>query len=244
LLEELAGRARHGLVWVYGNRDYFGDFDADLGVGVEVPDDGRVTVGGQRFTNSLDHVEDDVVLVTHVETWRLADHFEGRAHFCGNTHLGRVKGRRVNSAFLQYTPRGTDERKYGGYVVLDLDEDGPLDVEVREIGSLDEFECEAHGERGRQFHDAFEECMYCAEPEILDREMAASAFYGLTRDAEEDAVGAEELVDYAVELWDDPPENFRQAFASYVERVDEDRYAPLTRRDDGRLAVAEESYAY
>lgn len=243
-LEELAGRTRHDLVWVYGNRDYFGDFEYDPDVGTRVPDEGCVTVGGQRFANSPSAVESDVVLVTHMETWRLLDHFEGRAHFCGNTHLGRQKGRRLNSAFLQYTHRETGEQSFGGYFVVEVGDEPPFDVEMRPIGALDRHECDLHRERGVQFHAAFEECMYCAEPRILDREMTASAFYGLTHDAGRDAVADDELLDYAVGLWDDPPPGFRSDLESYLGGIDEDRYAPLARTDDGDLALAERSYAY
>ncbi|WP_256300705.1 metallophosphoesterase [Haloarchaeobius salinus] len=244
LLDAIASHARHGLIWVWGNRDHFGDLDADLDVGTEAPSEGCVTVGGQRFTNDLDAVASDVVLVTHMETWRLLDHFEGRAHFCGNTHLGRLKGRRVNSAFLQYTHRETGEQSFGGYFVVDVTDEPPFDVEVHEVGTLNRFDCPAHGERGVQYHAAFDGCMYCAESDILMREMAASAFYGLTDGTDREAVREEALVSYAVELWEDPPRGFRSAFADYIEGIDGDRYAPLDRADDGLLAVAERSYAY
>ncbi|WP_162991566.1 metallophosphoesterase family protein [Halostella salina] len=243
-LETVADRTRHDLVWVYGNRDYFGDFDYDLDVGTRVPDEGTVTVGGQRFANSPAAVESDVILVTHMETWRLLDHFDGRAHFCGNTHLGRSKGRRVNSAFLQYTHRETGEQSFGGYVVVEVDDAPPFDVDVRRIGTLDRIDCERHGERGVQFHAAFDGCMYCAEPTILMRELAASAFYGLTHDADRDAVADGALVDYAVDLWDDPPDGFRDEFAAYLDDIEDDRYAPLARTEGGNLVVAAESYAY
>ena len=49
-LETLADRADKGLVYVYGNRDYYGDLDHTLDVGTYVPQEGSVTVGDQRFT--------------------------------------------------------------------------------------------------------------------------------------------------------------------------------------------------
>jgi hypothetical protein len=244
LLEDIASHARHDLVWVWGNRDHFGDFDAELDVGTEIPDDGCVSVGGQRFTNDLAAVESDVVLVTHMERWRLLDEFDGRAHFCGNTHLGRVKGRRLNSAFLQYTHPEIGEQSFGGYFVVELGEDSPLDVEMREIGTLDRYDCDEHGERGVQYHAAFDECMYCAQPDILMREMGATAFYGLTHDSDRETVRDDELVGYAGDLWEDPPTGFRSEFAAYLDGVTEDRYAPLDRTDEGLLRVAEKSYAY
>jgi predicted phosphodiesterase len=243
-LDDLADHARHDLVWVYGNRDLFGDFEYDLDVGTQIPDAGRVTVGGQQFTNAPDAVDADTILVTHMETWRLVDHFDGLAHFCGNTHLGRQKGRRLNSAFLQYTNRETGEQRYGGYFVVEVDESPPFDIEMREIGTLDRFECPEHGERGVQFHAAFDECMYCTRPNILWREMCASAFYGLTHDSDRNSVADAELVDHAVGLWDDTPTDFRSEFAAYLGEITDDRYAPLTRTDGGDLTLAEKSYAY
>ncbi|NHN46596.1 hypothetical protein G9464_03160 [Halostella sp. JP-L12] len=244
LLEAIADRTRHGLVWVYGNRDYFGDLPYDLDVGTRIPDDGCVTVGGQRFTNSPAAVESDVILVTHMETWSLLDHFEGRAHFCGNTHIGRYRNRRLNSAFLQYTYRETGEQTYGGYFVVEVGATPRFDVEVRPVGALERKHCEVHAERGVQFRPPERDCMYCADERRLLREMAASAFYGLTNGTERDAVAADDLVDYAVGLWDDPPSGFESDFRDYLAAVSEDRYAPLARTDRGRLRVADESYAY
>lgn len=244
LLGSIADRARHDLVWVYGNRDYFGDLPADLDVGTRVPDEGCVTVGGQRFTNSPAAVESDVVLVTHMETWSLLDHFEGLAHFCGNTHLGRYLDRRLNSAFLQYTQPKTGEQSFGGYFLVEVGASPPFDVEMRSIGSLERTTCDIHGERGVQFHAAFDGCMYCADEHILLREMAATSFYGLTHGTAVETASVPDLVDYAVGLWDDPPDGFRATFRSYLADVADDRYAPLARTDDGRLRVADESYAY
>lgn len=252
LLSAVADRTRHGLLWTYGDRDHYGDFPADLGVGVEVPDDGTVTVGGQRFTGSLDAVESDVVLVTHEEHWSRLDSFEGRAHLHGHTHRGRHLDRRLNAAFLQYTDRETGDPVYGGYFVVEVGDDGPLDVEMRSIGRLQAVTCERHGERGTQFQ-AFPECMYCRDSGILLREMAATAFYSLTG-ADEHETGADadgaatvtddELVDEAVGLWTDPPDGFGEEFRSYLAGIGDDRYAPLARTGAGSLTVAEDSYAY
>lgn len=250
LLARVADRTRHDLLWVYGNRDYFGDLPADLDAGTRVPDDGSVTVGGQRFTNSPEHVESDVVLVTHMEQWRLLDHFDGRAHFCGNTHLGRYKDRRLNSAFLQYTHRETGEQSYGGYFVVEVTDAPPFDVEVRPIGSLERKTCDVHHERGVQFRPAPADCMYTLDDRILLREMAASAFYALTCGGESAptddtaTVAPDVLVDHAVDLWDDPPDGFRGDLRDYLADLSDDRYAPLAATDDGRLRVADESYAY
>lgn len=250
LLETVADRTRHGLIWVYGNRDYFGDVPADLDVGTRAPEAGTVTVGGQRFTNDPGAVDADTVLVTHMETWSLLDHFDGRAHFCGNTHLGRYRDRRVNAAFLQYTYAETGEQQFGGYVVVEIpaspatESADPFDVEVRSVGSLERIRCPEHRERGLQFRPAGEECMYCMNESILMREMAATAFYGCTHDSDRKTVARTDVVDYAVSLWEDPPVGFEREFRAYLGDVDEDRYAPLSSTGDGTLRVAEESYAY
>ncbi len=242
-LDALDDLARHGLVWVWGNQDYFGDVDYDLTVGTEVPDEGTVTVGGQRFANDPAAVEEDVVLVTHMETWRLVDEFAGRAHFCGNTHRGRHVNRRLNAAFLRVRDEAADVDRLGGYFLVDVDDDG-LDVEMRSIGSLERRTCDRHGERGVQFQPAGRDCMFCEDRRALFREMAASAFYGATGGDETATVPREELVAGAVALWDDPPEGFERDFGEYLAAVDEDRYAPLTSVGGDELALAEERYAY
>ena len=245
VLEAIDAHASHGLLWVWGNQDYFGDLDYDLDVGTEIPDDGYVEAAGQRFTSSPDRVESDAVLVTHVEKWSLLDHFEGRAHFCGNTHRGRHLGRRLNTAFLKLTDPETETTTYGGYFVVDFGDDS-IDVELRSIGDLERKACDRHGERGVRFRPADEDCMHCTDERILFREMAATAFYGLTGDRADgdSSVPDEALVDAATALWDDPPSGFRAAFREYLSAVDDDCYAPLTRTDEGLLAVADRSYAY
>lgn len=243
LLEEIDACARHGLLWVWGNQDYFGDLDYDLDVGTAVPDD-VLTVGGRRFTNSPDLVDSDTVLVTHMEHWRLLDHFEGTAHFCGNTHRGRWKERRLNSSFLQVRDPDTGTKQFGGYFVVELGSGSGFDVEMRPIGDLERVSCDRHRERGVQFQPSDRGCMYCRDQRVLMREMCATAFYGQATNPQSDSVAAAELVDYAAALWTESPAGFRDTFREYLADVDEDRYAPLTSTDDGRLALAARSYAY
>ncbi|QKY19054.1 metallophosphoesterase family protein [Halolamina sp. CBA1230] len=243
VLAEFDALAEHGLVWVYGNQDYFGDLPEELSVGREVPEDDVVQVGDLRFTNSLDLVTPDVVLVTHLEYWRLGDHFEGLAHFCGNSHRGRHVGDRLNSAFLQVRDPETDENRFGGYFVVELDESG-LDVEMRSVGDLTRIECDRHRERGVQFQPDARGCMFCNEAGTLMREMCASAFYGLTRGTDRESVSDEELVDCAEGLWNEPPTGFRESFAAYLAELESHRYAPLTRAEDGSIRLAEKSYSY
>ena len=244
VLEDFDALAADGLVWVYGNQDYFGDLEYDLSVGTRVPDDDVVTVGDLQFTNSLDHVADDVVLVTHMEHWRLVDHFDGLAHFCGNTHRGRQVGRRLNASFLRLRDPETDRKRFGGYFVVELDDASGLGVEMRPLGDLSRIECGRHADRGVQFQPASRGCMYCNEEGTISRELCASGFYGLTHGSDRDTVTVEELCDYAEDLRGEPPAGFREAFRSYLADLGDDRYAPLTRTDDGSIRLAEKSYSY
>lgn len=244
VLEEFDALAEQGLVWVYGNQDYFGGLDYSLSVGTEIPDDGVISVGNLQFTSSLDHVAPDVVLVTHKEYWRLADHFNGLAHFCGNSHRGRQKGHRLNSSYLQIRDPETDRKRFGGYFIVELSEDSPLQVEMRSLGELTPIECDRHAERGVQFQPETRGCMFCNEDGTLFREMCASAFYGLTHDSDRDTVTDGELIDYAESLWDHPPDGFRENFRSYLANLKNHRYVPLTRTDDGAIRLADKSYAY
>jgi predicted phosphodiesterase len=245
VLREFDALADHGLLWVWGNQDLFGDIEYDIDVGTEIPRDGAVTVGGQRFTADPERVVEDTILVTHMEHWRLLDHFAGRAHFCGNTHLGRRLGRRLNSAFLHVTDPETSESVYGGYFVVEVGPD-TFDVEMRSIGDLHRRECATHRERGVQFLASDYDCMYDLDDRVLLREMAASAFYGLTGDDDTGGSTVEDnaLTECAVGLWDDPPARFEADFRTYLDAISDDRYAPLARADDGGLEVAEDSYAY
>jgi predicted phosphodiesterase len=244
LLERLDGCADHGLLWVWGDQDRYGDLAFDLDVGTEIPGDDRITVGGRQFTNSLSHVDADTVLVTHDEHWRLADHFDGLAHLCGNTHFGRRFGRRLNAAFLQETNPETGEQRYGGYFVVEFEGRG-FDVEARAIGDLGGRVCERHRERGVQFLPSDWDCMYAWDDRVLLRELSASAFYGVTDGGERDSADPDELLEHAVGLWDDdPPAGFRQSLQGYLDSLADDRYAPLAERADGRLGVAEDSYSY
>jgi predicted phosphodiesterase len=244
VLEEFDALAEHGLVWVYGNQDYFGDLSHDLSVGTEVPDDDVVTIGDLQFTNSLDHVESDTVLVTHMEYWRLADCFDGLAHFCGNSHRGRHKGRRLNSAYLQFRDPHTERKRFGGYFVSEVGFSGGLNVEMRPIGELTRIDCERHHERGVQFQPESRGCIFCNEEGTLWREMCASGYYALTHDSSQETVTDGDLIAYAKDLWKEAPGEFRAEFESYLANIEEDRYAPLTRTDDGSLRLGDKSYSY
>lgn len=243
-LERIDALATEGLLWVWGNKDYFGDLDAELTVGTRIPRDGHVSRAGQRFTNDPSVVQEESILVTHMERWALVDHFDGRAHFCGNTHRGRVIDYRLNTAFLAETDPDTDTTHYGGYFIVDLEADATMAVQMRSIGSLERRHCPEHAERGIQFQRADRACMFCADDRVLYRELAASAFYGLTECGDTEAPSKDDLLEYVSSLWDEPPKQFRAGFRSYLADIESDRYAPLSRRADGTYEVSEDSYAY
>ncbi|MFB6266294.1 MAG: metallophosphoesterase [Halodesulfurarchaeum sp.] len=245
ILADIEAETEDGLLWVWG-QDYFGDLDESLDVGTEIPSDGHLTVGEHRFTNNPAAVTPEDILVTHMEKWSLIDHFEGRAHFCGNTHRGRYKDRRLNAAFLQVTEPEMGRGRFGGYFLVEMGDEPGFDVEMRAIGDLERVECDRHAERGVQFQPASRGCMYCRDHRTLMRELCASAFYGLTNDSSDEGVEvkAESLVAYAACLWTDPPEGFRADFRAYLSKIDAERYAPLSKADDGRFVLAERSYSY
>ncbi|WP_375142039.1 metallophosphoesterase family protein [Natronoarchaeum rubrum] len=234
-LEKLAGRAKHGLLYVYGNRDYYGDLDYEFNIGIHIPTEGHITVDGQRFTQDPGVVSDDDILVTHVEKKQMIDHFCGRTYFCGHTHTGRYKERMLNSAFLYRDDSKADTAIYGGYFVVDLKDEPPFDIDLRNIGSLDTTVCPQHSDRGILIGPDYHDCMFCWRPVLLLREMASTAFYGVTSGLDREYAIVEELVDYAVDLWDSPPQDFQKEFTEYLSSEQPDPLGPLVRDDDGRL---------
>jgi len=69
-LETLADRADNGLVYVYGNRDYYGDLDHTLDVGAYVPQEGSVTVGDQRFYPGSGRRHPPTIFSSHIQRRR------------------------------------------------------------------------------------------------------------------------------------------------------------------------------
>jgi predicted phosphodiesterase len=234
-LETLADRADKGLVYVYGNRDYYGDLDHTLDVGTYVPQEGSVTVGDQRFTQDPDAVAPDDILITHTEKKAMIDHFPGRAYFCGHTHTGRYKDRMLNSAFLYRDDSKAATTLYGGYFVIGVGDEPPFDVDFRNIGSLDTTVCQRHLERGVLIGPEYHNCMFCWKPVKLLREMSKTAFYGVTHGLDRDHASEDEIVECAVELWESPPTGFADEFSEYISQVERDPKGSLVYNDDGHL---------
>jgi predicted phosphodiesterase len=232
-LKKLAERATHGFLYVYGNRDYYGDLGYSLDVGTHIPEDEFVTVGRQRFTQTAELVEENDILVTHGEIAAMLDHFEGRAYFCGHTHTGRYKDRTLNSAFLYRDDSKADTAIYGGYFVVEVRDEPPFDIDLRNFGRLNTTVCQTHQDRGVLIGPDYHECMYCWRPVELYREIASSAYYGLTNDGDQIGVTDEQLVGYALDLFESPPTDFKSQFSQYLRGVDP--LGPLERNEDGLL---------
>ncbi|GAB3686831.1 hypothetical protein GCM10028857_19580 [Salinarchaeum chitinilyticum] len=245
LLQALESRTSGGLLYIFGNRDHARGLDGEyvyercqLEAGTRIPPDGHVTVGGQRFTQSPDLVDSDDILVTHGERVWLLDHFSGRAYFSGHVHTGRYKGRCLNSAFLYRTDDHQAEPLVGGYFVVTVRDEPPFDVELRNLDRLQKIICPDHHERGVLFAADYHDCQFCYDNEHqFLREMASSAFYGLTQGRDREAVDQAAIVEYAVKLFENPPAGFEEKFTSYIENVGQHPKDPLRRTNDGRIVT-------
>lgn len=242
-LELLEERTLGGLLYIYGNRDHtrgpnsrYVYKEHELGVGTRIPTEGAVSIDGQRFTQNPEEVEGDDILVTHGEHVPMLDHFGGRAYFSGHEHTGRYKGSCLNSAFLYRTGNHGADPLIGGYFVVTVDNAPPFQVDFRNLDRLQKIICNKHHDRGVLFAPDFHDCQFCYDGELqLLQEMATSAFYGLTHNEERECVSNEELVAYAVGLWNTPPRNFEQLFTRYVEKVGQSPRDPLQRNESGQL---------
>jgi predicted phosphodiesterase len=241
-LEDLADRTKEDLLYIYGNRDHTRGPDYEyvyeqyeLDVGTRIPSAGTITTGGQTFTQDPEKVDGDEILVTHGEYAHLLDHFDGRAYFSGHVHTGRYKGRCLNSAFL-YRTGERSEPLTGGYFVVTVDEEPPFEIDFRNLGRLKKIICHKHHERGVLFGPDFHDCQFCYDNQLqLMQEMAKSSFYGLTHQNEREAVSEKELVEYAVSLFNNPPDDFERIFTNYIDRVGRSPLDPLQRDESGKL---------
>ncbi|AXG07448.1 hypothetical protein DU500_14005 [Haloplanus rubicundus] len=240
-LEDLADRAKSGLLYIYGNRDGTQGEQVyehhELDVGTRIPPEGTITIEDQTFTQDPERVDEDEILVTHGEYVHLLDHFDGRAYFSGHVHTGRYKDRCLNSAFLYRTDDHGSEPLIGGYFVVTLDEEPPFEIDFRNLGRLKKIICHKHHERGVLFGPDFHDCQFCYDNQLqLMQEMAKSSFYGLTNQNEREAVSEEELVEYAMSLFNNPPDDFKRIFTNYIDGVGSSPLDPLRRNESGKLA--------
>lgn len=233
-LETLAERGT--LIYIWGNRDGYGDSVRGelLSAGTLLHEETK-TINGQRFTTELDDVEDDTILLTHGLHPQLVDHFDGRAYFSGHEHIGRYKGRCLNSAFLYRDDLHGSDPLIGGYFVVTITDDPPFEVEFRNLDALKRIICHDHIDRGVLFQPHYHSCQFCHYDGKLEQEMLTTAYYGLTHASDREAVSDEELVDYAVSLFEHPPEGFATSFATYLEEVDMKPLTPFTRNNAEKI---------
>lgn len=242
-LEELSDRANSGLLYIYGNRDHTRGPESEyvyehheLSIGTRIPSTGTIHVGGRPFTQDPDAVADETILVTHGEYVPMIDHFDGRAYFSGHEHTGRYKNACLNSAFLYRTDDHGSEPLIGGYFVVEVSEDPPFTVDFRNLGRLKQIICPKHQERGVLFAPDFHECQFCYDGQLqLLQEMAKSSLYGLTHNEEKDSVSEDKLVEYALDLFETPPNDFEQLFTEYVAAVGQSPLDPIGRDENGQL---------
>ncbi|MBX0303719.1 metallophosphoesterase [Haloarcula salinisoli] len=242
-LVDLAERANEDLLYIYGNRDHTRGPESEyvyeryeLDVGTHIPIDGGITISGQRFTQDPELVSEDDILVTHGECVPMLDHFDGRAYFSGHEHTGRYKGPCLNSAFLYRTDDHGGEPLIGGYFVVTVDDEPPFEVDFRNLARLQKIMCPKHYGRGVLFAPDFHDCQFCYDGELqLMKEMAQSAFYGITHQNEQDAVSEDTLIEYAVGLYENSPSGFEDKFTQYVNELGQHPLDPLRRDDEDRL---------
>ena len=160
--EELA--AYGPLLYIYGNRDSERAFMGDsthvterytLDPGTRIPEQGAVTVAGQRFTSQPSVAGADDILVTHAPDGETIYSDTVRASFNGHTHAARTRGRALDTGYLW-------KKGFQGAYFTALLEDGELDVTVHELHDpWREFVCESHRWYGRQFEPTRFRCQLC-----------------------------------------------------------------------------------
>jgi len=236
-LKALADRGE--LVYIWGNRDGWGDaIPSDFSLpGTLLEQNTTARINGERFTSNPEAVDEETILLTHGLDRRLIDHFEGRAYFSGDTHVGRYRGRMLNAGLL-YRERGLSTPLYGGFFIIEVTEEPPFDVEFRNLGGLEQIICHDHIDRGVLYQPHFHNCVFCYIDGKLEMEMAIAAYHGLTRNQNQQAVTRSDLIDYALSLFDSPPADFEGQFRAYLkefENLHPTNRPPLEKTEDGRF---------
>jgi hypothetical protein len=65
--------------------------------------------------------------------------------------------------------------------------------------------------------------------------MSKTAFYGVTHGLDRNHASEDEIVEYAVGLWDSSPTGFADEFSEYISQVERDPKGSLVFNDDGNL---------
>ncbi|WP_372910273.1 metallophosphoesterase [Salinigranum sp.] len=234
--ESLAQRGT--LIYIWGNRDGYGDSVPHdvLDSGILLHEESK-TIDGQRFTTDPSDVTSETILITHGLYPQFIDHFEGRAYFSGHVHVGRYRGRVLNSAFLYRDGLHGSNPLTGGYFVVTVKDEPPFDVGFRNLDGLKRVVCLDHIERGVLFQPHYQTCMFCYYEGKLEGEMLATGFYGCTQKTGREAVSDEELIEYAMSLFNNPPDGFEESFTAYLQTAADHSRSRIERNDDGRLTL-------
>ena len=212
---------RGELLYIWGNRDGaigperpFQDYDLP---GTFIPEDDVITVAGETFTQDLELVEDDTILVTHYWYPELLDHFAGKAYFSGHIHTGRYKNKALNTAFLYRTADHGADALLGAYFVVEIAPDGAWQIDFRNIGKVRKGICPRHQALGVQFVPDYwrKDCQFCYDEDDFYSEVARSALYGLGTVLEEADV--EEVVEFAASSYGATPLSFESKLRSFLE---------------------------
>lgn len=182
------------LVYVYGNRDARGPdrlTPGDIPVGTHVPEGEVIEIGDLAFSQqppTTDTIDTPVVRVTHF--WLATPpKYDGLLSLSGDTHDGRAIGNIVDTGFLYRTGDHGADAVYGCYAVVEIDEDGEVDVQFRPIGGVDVRTCSRHELLGDQFvvpEYWNESCHYCYEEEEYVEELRSAVVAAYMNSAEDD----------------------------------------------------------
>ncbi|WP_276247548.1 metallophosphoesterase [Haladaptatus sp. YSMS36] len=226
---------RGTLLYIWGNRDGYGDSvnREPLTSGTLLERNSTQTIDGQRFSTNPQDVDSDTILLTHGFSTELIDHFTGRAYFSGHVHTGRYKDRCLNSAFLYRDGMHGAEPLIGGYFVITVKDALPFSVEFRNLDRLKQIICPFHNERGVLFQPDYTECQFCYYDGKFAKEVAMSAYYGLTSSTDRDRVAEDELIEYAKTLFETPPAGLETGIRDHLNNIHP--LDSLTRLDDGTI---------
>jgi predicted phosphodiesterase len=211
VLEDFADRSE--LLYVWGNRDYrtgtkpLGDridkyADISSMPGTHIPQQGSVTVDGQRFCQDPASVTDDAILVTHYYDSRLLEHFSGKAYFSGHTHTGRFKENVLNTAFLYRGDEHGGKPLQGGYFTVELS-DSTLEVTMHSLGGLQRGVCQSHHALGTQYVPGNwrNPCQFCYDQDQFYQEILYNAEAEIRQSGRD--VTEASLIETALDLYRD-----------------------------------------
>lgn len=188
-----------------------------------IPEDEVITVAEETFTQDLELVEDDTILVNHYWYPELLEHFAGEAYFSGHIYTGRCKNKALNTAFLYRTADHGADALLSVYFVVEITPDGAWQIDFRNIGKVRKGICTKHQALGVQFVPDYwrKDCQFCYDEDEFYSEVARSALYGLGTVLEEADV--EEVVEFAASTYGATPPSFEPKLREFLENQTEDK---------------------